>query len=269
MGAGAAIGFLGASAAGQAAASAQGSAAAAQLAQQRADREQALKLAQPSPDELAQLQQSITLNTQDIARKQKLLDSADPALIEAGKQALDLLQGKESAALGPLKAQQARQEQQLRAKLQAQLGPGYENTTAGIQALSQLREQQNNNLVGAQQSTLGMLLGQTNNTEAFGNMQNNISNANNSAQLFGNIQGRQISALEGTQVNPALGYVGQIAGANATGQTFGNLASLSGMLSGSFASAMGGMGGGAASPTASLGNLGSFNKFGQTASNQV
>ena len=107
-----------------------GSAANAQLEQQRADRQLALQLAEPSAMEIQQLEQAIATNTADIARKQKLLASSDPALIAAGEQALALLQGQEAAALDPLRRQRAEQRAQLEQTLAQRLGPDYATSSA-------------------------------------------------------------------------------------------------------------------------------------------
>lgn len=208
--------------AGMRGAKAQGDAAMATMAQQQADRAQALKFAEASPAELAQIERGIALNESDIARKQKLLDSSDPALIESGTQALKLLRGEEAKTLAPLRADLDKQEQALRSKLQAQLGTGYENTTAGLQALQAFNEQKNNALSGAQQNALGMLLGVAQNTSKNYGMQSNIANSSALSQLFGNISGRQVNALNGNPINAAAPFVGDIAQAGANQQFIGN-----------------------------------------------
>lgn len=189
--------------AGQRGARAAGDAAKANLAQQQGDRALALSFAEATPEELAQLNRSIALNEQDITRKEKLLASSDPALIEAGSQALQLLKGEEAKTLGPLRAQFEQQETELRSKLAAQLGPGYENTTAGIQALEAFNQQRNSVYANAQQNALGALLGVAQNTSGRYGTQENIGNAANLSNLFGNIQKRQIAALTGAPITAA------------------------------------------------------------------
>jgi hypothetical protein len=189
--------------AGMRGAKAAGDAAKANLAQQRDDRALALSFAEASPEELAQLNRSIALNEADITRKQKLLDSSDPALIEAGGQALKLLRGEEAKTLGPLKAQFEQQETELRSKLAAQLGPGYENTTAGIQALEAFNQQKNTVFANAQQNALGALLGVAQDTSARYGTQQNITNSATLGNLFGNIQKRKMSAITGAPITDA------------------------------------------------------------------
>ncbi len=211
------------------AAKAQGDIAYAQLEQQQRDRAEALKYAEASPQELEQLQRSIALNETDIGRKEKLLASSDPAVIEAGQQALQLLRGEEAKTLGPLKNNIAKQEQALRQKLQAQLGPGYENTTAGIQALQAFNEQSSNALANAQQGSLAQLLGVAQDTSGRYGMQSNIANAGTVGQAYGNISGRKASAMAGTPISGAgAQFVGDLQSARGDQQTLGTLLQVAG-----------------------------------------
>ena len=197
-----------------------GDAANANLAQQREDRNLALKYAEATPEELAQINRSIAINEQDISRKEKLLASSDPALIEAGGQALKLLRGEEAKTLAPLRAQFDQQESELRSKLAAQLGSGYENSTAGIQALEAFNQQKNSVYANAQQNALGALLGVAQNTSANYGMQSNIANAGSLAGLFGNISNRQVSAIRGTPITAAGAPFVQSAANAAANQAF-------------------------------------------------
>lgn len=219
--------------AGKKAAKAQGDIAMAQLEQERADRDLALKYAEPTPDELNQIQRGITLNENDIARKEKLLASSDPALIEAGSQALKLLRGEEAKTIAPLKANIAKQESALRERLQAQLGSGYENTTAGIQALQAFNEQANAAITGAQQSSLGQLLGVAQDTSGRYGVQSNIANTAGLAGLFGNISNRQVSAVNKTPITGAgAQFVGDLQNARASQQVTGRAIQIGGIVAG-------------------------------------
>jgi hypothetical protein len=219
-------------------ADAQGRAAGAQLTQQREDRAQASGFAEPSPEELKNMQNMINFSEQDIQRKTKLLESSDPALIEAGKQALQLLQGTEAKTLAPLKTAQAKQEAMLRERLQSQLGPGSENTTAGIQALQAFNEQSASALAGAQERSLGQLLGVAQDSSA---RYGNLNMQQQLAQTLGGVKNRQINAILGTNVDPGLQFAGQAAYGSALSGAAGNFGQT--MLLGS-------MLGGGASPTA-------------------
>jgi len=218
---------------GMKAAEAQGDIAKAQEAEQRAMRAEALKYAEATPEELAQLNRSIALNESDIARKEKLLASSDPALIEAGTQALQLLRGEEAKTLAPLRSNIAKQESALRSKLAAQLGSGYENITAGIQALQAFNEQSNNAMANAQQATIGQLLGVAQDTSSRYGAQSNIANSGTIGGLFGNIQNRKISALTGTPITGAGSqFVGDLQSARAGQSVFNNALKIAGMAAG-------------------------------------
>jgi hypothetical protein len=145
---------------------AQEAAAQAQLAEQRKNRKEALKLAKPSAQELAQIKKQIEVTDRAVARQEKLLAAVDPALMEAGKQALELLKGKEAAVLDPMKRQRAEQRRMLEDRLRQQLGPGFETSSAGIEALSRFDTQTQDLLTGAQSQAVGQLLGQANATVA-------------------------------------------------------------------------------------------------------
>lgn len=231
----------------RASARAAGDAANAQLNQQNADRAQAMRYAEATPDELNNMQKAIAFSENDIARKTKLLESADPALIEAGKNALNLLKGQEASTLAPLKANIAKQESKLRESLLAKLGPDYENSTAGIQALQAFNEQANSSLANAQQQSLGQLLGVVQNTAA-GN--SNLNNQMSLGQLLGSYQGRKINALQGFGVDPSLGYQGAIQGSRVFRNTLQDAAQIGGTFLGAVAgtsgagAATGGAGGG-------------------------
>lgn len=251
------IPIIGSAWAGQDAADAQGQIAEAQLNQQRTDRAMAVAAAEPSPQEIAQLNRAIALNESDVIRKEKLLASSDPALIEAGKQALELLNGAEAKTLGPLKSKIAKEEQTLRQRLAAQLGPGYENTTAGLQALQAFNEQSSNALSTAQNQTLGQLLGVAQDTSGRYEMQTNISNAGNISSLFGNQSARRVNAITGSPItNAGANFVADLQSARNTQQTIGQMF----QLAGAAAPFVVGAGTPKASPTAStqpaqVGNL--------------
>lgn len=227
-------------------ADAMGDASNAQLGQQRDDRALALKYAN-SPEEIQQLQQAVQMNMQDVARKQKLLDSSDPAFLEAGKQALSLMQGKQADALKPLQDQRNRDRQALQSQLQARLGPDYAQSSAGIQALNDFDRQSANLSTNLQQQTLGQFMGYAGMSQQFGNQQNNIANASGIANQYGNIAGRQMNAITGNAINPALGYAGQMANAQNNqqmiGMGMGQMYQNRGQLASTFGSMFGGGGG--------------------------
>ncbi len=248
--------LLGSAWAGQDAADAQGQIAEEQLNQQRSDRDSAVAAAEPSPQEIAQLNRAISLNEADIIRKDKLLASSDPALIEAGKQALDLLKGAEAKTLGPLKSKIAKEEQTLRQRLASQLGPGYENTTAGIQALQAFNEQSSNAISTAQNQTLGQLLGVAQDTSSRYGYQTNIANSGTFAQLYGNQSARKVNAITGSPItNAGANFVSDLQSARNAQQTFGQVLQIAGIATGAGAFNSPKPSPTAQAPTANVGNV--------------
>lgn len=213
--------------AGRRSAEAQQRIAEAQLAEQVRTRELATAAAEPSIAEMRQLERSIALNDKDIARKERLIASSDPALIEAGQQALALLRGQEAAILSPLKNQRAKERAKLDERLRAQLGTGYETSTAGLQALAAFDEASNNVYANAQQQSLAQLLGVAQNTSSQYGLQNNISNAANISNVYGNQSNRRVSAINQTPIT-AVGaqFAGDLANAQFQQATMNNLLNL-------------------------------------------
>lgn len=179
-------------------------AARAEQAVATTDRQRAEQFAAPSPEELAQLNQAVELNDKDIARKEELLASADPALIEAGKQALQLLKGEEAATLAPLRRDLAEAREELEDRLRQQLGSGFATSTAGAQALNDFDAEAGQAVAQEQDRTLGRLLGVAQNISAQG-LSSNIAASGNIASLFGNIRNRQVNAVTGNPLAPFAG----------------------------------------------------------------
>lgn len=112
-----------------------------------------------NPAEMAALSSAMGAAERDLGRQEQMIQALDPALKEAAGQALSLLQGKDAAALAPLRAERARQRQTLLNTLRAQLGPGAENSSAGQQALNRFDAETSNTLASTQQSSLSQLFG--------------------------------------------------------------------------------------------------------------
>lgn len=168
----------------------------------RETREQALEFAKFRPEEIAAIERATELNEQDLARKERLLDSVDPALMNAGQQALELLQGQEAAILDPVRRQRQEQKQALEERLQRQLGTGFRTTTAGLQALNDFDEGTDRLLAQAQQDSISQLLGVSQNVRNIANLGSNITNAQNLAQLQGTEARRQVAAVTQTPLVP-------------------------------------------------------------------
>jgi len=212
--AGAAVGVVGSVIGGekQAAAAGKAGARAEQLAREQQDR--ALAEAQ-SPEQLASLEKQMASQEQNLAREEKFLSNIDPTLIEASQQALKLLRGEQSSAVDPVREQRKRQRQQLVDQLREQLGPGAETSSAGMQALQNFDFQTSQSISGAQQSSLQMLLGSTQQSGQTGR-----SGLSSLGQMGLGISGQFGSAAQ-RRVNAVTGTTGGVAGA-AGGQFAGD-----------------------------------------------
>jgi len=195
----------------------------AAMAQERAAKEQqelALKNAE-SPEELAALRQSLDLQLGAVNKQASLFEALDPAIMEASQQALKLLQGQEAQSLAPLRQQFARDEQALRNQLREQMGPGAETSSAGIQALSELKFRQQQGLASTQQQSLAQLFGMgQSGAQGRGALNQSIGGITDIGSAFGNIANRRVGAITGT----SQGVVGS-AGSRFTEQTLRGQAS--------------------------------------------
>lgn len=223
----------------------QGRMADAQLAQQMGDRQLALQYAEPSAQEMQQIEQAIAFSKQDLARREKLIASSDPALIEAGQQALQLLQGKEAKTLDPLRNQRTNQRKALEQTLAQRLGPDYAQSSAGLMALNQFDQQTSDLLANQQQQSLGQLLGVAQNTQQFGSLNTGIQTALGIAGQRGSINSRLANAVSGNRIDASLMYGGEAAQAKANQQSMGQLiqgaGAAAGWLYGGGAGALAGM----------------------------
>jgi hypothetical protein len=257
------LGAAGQAYAGLKGADAQKDAAVAQLSEARAVREQAMSIAAPSAQELAQIQRQTQVSEQAIARQEQLLAAVDPALIEAGKQALGLLKGEHAAALAPLEQERARQRGLLENQLKNQLGAGYATSSAGQEALNRFDQQTAQTLSGAQQQTLGALLGVAQNVRPNQTEMVNLAGAPLAAQ--NRLKERQLYALFGSPTTPYAGgpAMADAAKAKAVGSIFGGVSQMAGAAfgaQGGFGALFGGGGGAGAAPAGG----GGLPKFGMT-----
>lgn len=208
----AAIGVVGGAITG----SAQSRMARDQFNQAQADRRAAQAAAEPSPEELANLRRMTEQTDKEITRVDKLLASADPAIIEAGKQALLLLEGQDAKTLDPLRRQRGKDRELLEDKLRDQMGPGFESSTAGAQILAEFDAETSSVLAEEQDRSLGRLLGVAEGVSARGRA--DVLNAGATmATALGNIQGRRVNAISG---NPLAQYAGY---GNLAQAQFGNV----------------------------------------------
>lgn len=199
------------------------------------------KAALPSPQEIQALEGNLKSQEETIARERKLIEAVDPAIMEAGKQAYAMLQGQETAMLGPVKRQRERQKQQMQETLRRQLGPGFETSSAGIEAMSRFDSDTSDLMAQTQQNAVNNMLGIAQNASATSKQIEGAAQGrmNQTGQLFGAIQERQVGASKfaaqqftegGKLIGQAMGGVVDAAGgqAEAIGQGFGQVAKFGG-----------------------------------------
>jgi len=223
----------------QNAANSAATAASDQLDQANRNRGQALGYAGATPQELNILGQQYTAANQSLQQQQQLMNSIDPALMEASKQALQIMQGGSSASTQPMFALRNSQRAQLVNSLQAQYGPGAESTSIGQRALQQFDMQTQNMQTGqlgnlmqmgsmGAQANQGVMqsigaLGQV--SQGYGNIQTRLTNASlgTGTQLYnsagagavaGTLQGQGLASLG----NNVMSGVGSLAGSYYGGQ---------------------------------------------------
>jgi len=169
-----------------------------------------------------------------VQQGQSLLNSYSPAAQAAGQQALALMNGQQAPALSVLQNQRSQQRAQLQQQLQQQLGPGYAESSAGIQALNNFDQDTSNTMNTAQQSAVNQYMGYAQNAGQLGaglQQQGSQGYTTNTAMQQGQ-QAMQVGALTGTTVNPGLAYAGQQAMGQAVGNSFGQLAGASASMYG-------------------------------------
>ena len=110
----------------------------------------------PSAEEIAFQRQAFAAEGRDIGRREAEIVQLSRALEQAGMNLGDLLKGKESASLSPFRGEIERQRNLLRQQLAQRLGPGFETSTAGSQALNEFERQASAGLIGAQQQDIAL-----------------------------------------------------------------------------------------------------------------
>jgi len=222
-----------------------------QQAQAAQDRASAMQYAAPTAQEIQQIGDRINqqqryqaVQEAGIQRDTQILGSLDPGLVQAGQQAQKLMSGQQASILAPMKQQQDFERNQMKQKLAAQLGPGFETSSAGQQALQSFDMQANLQTQQAQMSAF-------NNVSQFLNygiqshnaIQNNErmgfeTGSQMSAQTLGamgSIQHRQVGAVLGTS-QASIGAAGaQFAGGAAMGAGLAGIGSSISQIGGTMA----------------------------------
>lgn len=235
------------------------SSAAAATQQQAADtRSKAVGAVTQTPEELlgisnqyANASAFMSAQLGNLQNSMNLLNSTQPALMQAGIQAYQLMNGQAAASLAPIQNERSLQRTQLENSLQAKMGSGYQTSSAGMEALSQFDQQTANLMTNAQQGAIAQYLGIS------ASVMPNMTNLTNSVYGEGsNLRGAAIGATQqsqGMMSNAITGtaqamynsagapWAGQAQYSNATSQ-YGNAAF--GALIGGGAKMMSGSGGG-------------------------
>ena len=133
--------------------------AASQNAFRRQLLREAPKVEGPNADELAAIRQETETADRQLQRNEQLLESVDPGLKEAGRQALALLQGQESAALAPLRRSREKQRRKLENRLRQQLGAGFETSSVAQEALTRFDIESQEAAQATQEASAARLLG--------------------------------------------------------------------------------------------------------------
>jgi hypothetical protein len=176
----------------------------------RAARDRANAAAQ-SPQQLAALQRGLEAAQTQVETDLRQLAAIDPAIMEASKQVLDLLQGKEAAVNSPMMKQRAQQRQNLVNSLKSQYGPGAESSSIGARALQQFDDQTNTMFQQNQMATTGQMMGIASTRmqgPGFGQLMGVASG-------FGDYQNRILNAQQSGDRNVLAGMQEEVQGAGA------------------------------------------------------
>ncbi len=98
--------------------------------------------------------QALQTQERNVQRQETLVKSLDPMLIDAGKQAKSILDGKSAPVLQNIKDQRSAQRNQMMDNLRSRLGPGAETSSAGMQSMQKFDLDTASMLDGAQQQYL-------------------------------------------------------------------------------------------------------------------
>lgn len=105
------------------------------VGQGQANQTAAMQLAQATPQELMALERSMGSSMAALERQEKLINSIDPAIMEASSQALKLLRGESAGITDATNQMRKMQRDKLVGQLREQYGPGAELSSLGQKAL--------------------------------------------------------------------------------------------------------------------------------------
>lgn len=168
-------------------------------------------LAAQSPQQLAALERGLSSAQTQVDADLRQLAAIDPAIMEASKQVLELLQGKQAAMNDPAMKQRSSQRENLVNSLRAQYGPGAESSSIGQRALQQFDQQSATMFQQNQMGTLGNAMGIASTRiqgPGFGQLMN-------VAGGFGDYQNRILGAQTTGDANVLSAMTGEVTGAGA------------------------------------------------------
>ncbi len=154
-----------------------------------------------------------------IARNEALLNTIDPAKMEASKQALQLMRGQAAASLKPYQDQRTTAREQLVGQLRNQMGPGAESSSAGLNALNQFDQATASQTASLQQSSMNNLMGIANATGP-----SEFAGADELQKNLIQLQSQQKLMMQAQKDTPLTPYAGaQFAGSAMMGGVLSNL----------------------------------------------
>lgn len=201
----------------------------AQQYQANLERQYNMNVAAPTAGEIEMLQNQLQNYNQTLGLQQAQLQRDTSLYNTLNPQLMSLLNGGSAPTLSPYMNIVGQQRNQLSTDLARQLGPGWEQTTAGQQALQNFNLQSSNQGAQIQQSYMGTLMA---NQLALGS--SIAGQANQGAQTLGalgkdymsgamGLQGQQLQASMGSSMTPYAGA--QYAGDLMRGQMWSNMGS--------------------------------------------
>lgn len=150
-------------------------------------------LAQMSPQEMTAYDQTLQAASSQLQQQQRMMASIDPAIMNASKQILSVLQGGQTGIGNAMGAQRNAQRAELVNSLRAQYGPGAESSSIGQKQLQSFDRDTASLGAQGQSQTLGSLMGVVNGAP---NLNTGLAGLSGAGQNFGSVQNRQIGARE-------------------------------------------------------------------------
>lgn len=232
---------------GKSAANAQQGIATAQQNQAGMERNYNMTVAAPTSGEIEMLQNQLTGYNQTMGLQQAQLQRDTSLYNSMNPQLMSLLNGGSAPTLSPYMNIVGNQKNQLMTDLARQLGPGWEQTTAGQQAMQNFNLQSSNQGAQIQQQYMGTLMA---NQLALGS--SIAGQTNQGAMTLGGLakdymggamglQGQQLQASLSSSMTPYAGaqYAGQLANGQMWQNMGGAMMGMGGSMAGNY---MGGLG---------------------------